>query len=63
MSPREKKFVNLALNQIADAIEDDINGERIMKEVWEACEDDEDIAAVEAVMRQVVKSVRAMRVK
>ena len=61
MTAREKHMRKRALQQIADAIEEDINGERIMKEVWEECEVVADIGFVEFELRAIVKALRTRR--
>ena len=62
MSPdRHRKIVQTVRLQIVHALEEDLcGGESIMKEAWEACEDeDEDVAAKEA-LREVIEAIRAM---
>lgn len=55
---RRADLLRLTRNQIANAIEDDINGERIMKEVWEECADRAEQMVVEDEMRALVALIR-----
>jgi hypothetical protein len=49
---------NLTRSQIVNAIKDDIEqGESLMKEVFEHCEDDRELKIVYAEMRAIIRRV------
>lgn len=61
---REAFLVNLTRSQIVNAIKDDLpggGGESLMKEVFENCEDDDELEVVYTEMRAIAARVKAGR--
>lgn len=55
---RFEELERLTREQIASTIEDDLNGERIMKEVWEQTSTEAEEAVVKTEMRALVALIR-----
>lgn len=56
---RRRELVLMTRRQIARAIEDDLNGELIMKEVWEECGELDEQRIVEDEMRDIIATIEA----
>lgn len=55
---RTRELVKATQETIASAIEEDLNGERIMKSVWEDCNTDAEVELVKAEMRRIIDLIR-----
>ena len=55
---RYEELKRLTREQIASAIEDDLNGERIMKELWEQTATETEEAVVKTEMRALIALIR-----
>lgn len=59
---RESQIRQAVREQIAGALQDDLDGgESIMKEVWEDCADDDEDAAAKDELAKIIRIVRASR--
>jgi DNA-binding transcriptional MocR family regulator len=51
---RREELAKLVRAQVVAALQDDLDGELIMKEVWEACEDAAETAVAEDALRAII---------
>lgn len=59
---REQFLPNLTRSQISNAIQDDLDGgESLMKEVWEECDGDNELAVVKTEMRAIITRLKQGR--
>lgn len=56
----KSRLRKLTLSHIAAELEQDLNGEKIMKEVWEECDSVDEQKYVEEIMREVIAILRGM---
>lgn len=60
-SDRINELRAIARRQVINALYADINGEQIMKEAWENCEDQAEMRVMESELRAMIACLEAMQ--